>query len=155
MVQKTMCWSLGAEAGEFACQCGATMGEGVLTLRWTVGKKHLASKRTRLTLRIREPEFLFTLTPQVAASIVEGRGAASLKSNPKALVSVRCIQGSVAHQGLHLVSASLGGESEEIQHNSDSNSHCLVPLSVDLRAARESDADELQLTIVICWAVCL
>ncbi len=84
-----------------------------------------------------------------------GRGAASLKSNPKALVSVRCIQGSVARQGLHLVSASLGGESEEIHHNFDSNSRCLVPRSVDLRAARESDADELQLTFVICWAVCL
>ena len=62
----------------------------------------------------------------------------------------------MAHEGLHLASASLGdGESEEIHHSFDSNPHCVVPLSVDLRAARESDADELQLTFVICWAVCL
>ena len=31
----------------------------------------------------------------------------------------------------------------------------MVPLPVDLRAARESDADELQLTFAICWALCL
>ena len=110
--------SLGAEAGEFACQCGATMGEGVLTLRWTVGKKHLASKKTRLILKTREPDLLFTLAPDVAASNLEGRCAASLGSNPKALVSVRCI--SMAHEGLHLASASLGdGESEEIHHSFD------------------------------------
>ena len=127
-----------------------------MTVRWAVERKHLASKRTRLTLRIREPDFLFTLTPQIAASVVEGRGAASLVSNCKAVVSVRCIEVNVAHQSLHLVSASLGdGESKEIHHSFDSNPHCVVPLSVDLRAARESDADELQLTFVICWAVCL
>ncbi len=146
--------SLGAEAGEFACQCGATMGEGVLTLRWTVGKKHLASKKTRLILKTRQPDLLFTLAPDVAASNLEGRCAALLGSNPKALASVRCI--SMAHGGLHLASASLGdGESEEIHHSFDSNPHCVVPLSVDLRAARERDADELQLTFVICWALCL
>ncbi len=56
--------------------------------------------------------------------------------------------------GLHLVSASLDGEPKEFHHSFDSNPHCVVPLSVDLRAARESDAD-LELTFIICWAVCL
>ncbi len=138
-----------------ACRA-TTLEEGTLTVRWAIEKKLLASKRTRLTLRIREPDFLFTLTPQIDASIVEGRGAASLVSNCKAVASVRCIEVNVAPQSLHLVSASLGdGESKEIQHSFDSNPHCVVPLSVDLRAAYESDADELKLTFVICWAVCL
>ncbi len=83
---------LGAEAAKFACLCGVAMGDGTLTVRWAVERKHLASKRTRLTLRIREPDFLFTLTPQIAASDVEGRGAASLVSNCKAVVSVHCIK---------------------------------------------------------------
>ncbi len=126
--------SLGADAVGFGCSaCRATtLEEGTLTVRWAIRKKLLASKRTRLTLRIREPEFLFTLTPRIAAYITEGQGAASLNSNPKALVSVRCLQGSVAHPGLHLVSASSGSESEEIHHNFDSNPYCLLPLPVDL-----------------------
>ena len=114
-----------------ACRA-TTLEEGTLTVRWAIRKKLLASKRTRLTLRIREPEFLFTLIPRIAAYITEGQGAASLNSNPKALVSVRCLQGSVAHPGLHLVSASSGSESEEIHHNFDSNPYCLLPLPVDL-----------------------
>ncbi len=144
----------GAEAEKFACQCGTTIGEGTLTVRWVVGKKHLASKRTRLTLRIREPDLLFTLAPQIAASGAEGRGAASFKSSRKALVRVKRLEANAELPSLHLALASFEGESDEIHHSFDSNPHCLLPRSVDLQSVRESDA-ELQLTFVICWAVCL
>ena len=54
------------------------------------------------------------------------------------------------------MSVSVGdGGSTEVDHSFDRNCDCVVPLAVDLRAARESVAASLQLTFVVCWAVCL
>ncbi len=149
--------SLGSDAANLVCPgCGTTLAEGSLTVRWTIPKKLFSSKRTRLTLRTCSPEILFTLLPNVAPSIREGRGGAALLSNCSAAVSVRRLECSAAPPFLHLMSVSVGeGGLRELHHSFDSNRDCVVPLAVDLRAARESEAASLQLTFVIRWAVCL
>ena len=137
--------------------CGAVLAEGSLTVRWTIPKKLSSSKRTRLTLRThRSPELLFTLRPNIIPIIGEERGGRALLSSYNAAVSVQLLECSATLPFLHFVSASVGDDAHaEANRSFEWNCDCVVPLPVDLRAARESKAASLQLTFVLCWAVCL
>ena len=147
----------GSDAVNMVCpDCGTALAEGSLTVRWTIPKKLFWSKRTRLALRTRSPELLFILKPNIVPFIGEERGGSALLSSCNAAVSVKLLECSAALPFLHLMSVSVGdGGSTEVDHSFDRNCDCVVPLAVDLRAARESEAASLQLTFVVCWAVCL
>ena len=132
--------------------CGTALAEGSLTVRWTIPKKLFWSKRTRLTLRTRSPELLFILKPNIVPFIGEERGGSALLSSCNAAVSVKLLECSAA---LPLPVSVGDGGSTEVDHSFDRNCNCAVPLVVDLRAARESEAASLQLTFGVCWAVCL
>ena len=79
----------------------------------------LGQQEDEVDLGIREPDLLFTLAPQVAASGGEGRGAASFQSSHEALVSVKRLEANAELPSLHLVLASFEGESDEIHHSFD------------------------------------
>ncbi len=149
--------SPGSDAVNMVCpDCGTALAEGSLTVRWTIPKKLFWSKRTRLTLRTRSPELLFLLKPSIVPFIAEERGGSALLSSCNAAVGVNLLECSATLPFLHLMSVSVGdGGSTEVDHSFDWNCDCVVPLAVDLRAARESEAASLQLTFVVCWAVCL
>ena len=149
--------SLASDCVNVVCpDCGTALGDGALTVRWAIPKKLFWSKRTRLILRTHSPEFLCTLEPHIPPSVREGRGSAALVANARAAVSVRRLECSGAPSFFHLLSASVGQtELSELHYSLDSNDDCVVPLMVDLEAVRGNQAASLQLTFVICWAVCL
>ena len=97
--------------------CGTVLAEGSLTVRWTIPKKLFSSKRTRLTLRTRSPDLLFTLKPNIIPVIGEERGGRAVLSSYSAAVIVRLLQCSAAFSFLHLMSASVGdGGHTEVDH---------------------------------------
>ena len=149
--------SPGPDAVNMICpDCGTVLAEGSLTVRWTIPKKLFSSKRTRLTLRTRSPDLLFTLKPNIIPVIGEERGGRALLSSYSAAVSVRLLQCSAAFSFLHFMSAFVSdGGRTEVDHSFECNCDFMVPLPVDLRVARESKAASLQLTFVLCWVVCL
>ena len=149
--------SPGPDAENMICpDCRSVHAEGSLTVRWTIPKKLFSSKRTRLTLRTRSPDLLFTLQPNIIPDIGEERGGRALLSSYSAAVNVRLLQCSAAFSFLHLMSASVSdGGHTEVDHSFECSSDFKVPLQVDLRAIRESNAESLQLTFVLCWVVCL